>query len=76
MKLVALPHLVTQLFPRYSENQVGRVLNSLGIVLYKGNTYQRKLMETSGWGKINEDIPLMSVIDILARFRDIELSCF
>ena len=71
-KLVALSHLVTQLFPSHSENQVGKVLNSLGIVLYKGNTCQRKVMETSGWGKINEDIPLVSVIDILARFRDIK----
>ena len=76
LKLVALSHLVTQLFPRYSDNQVGKVLNSLGIVLYKGNSFQRKLMETSGWGRNSEDIPLVSVIDIQARLRDIELSCF
>ena len=71
-KLVALSHLVAQLFPSHSENQVGKVLHSLGIVRYKGNTCQRKVMETSGWGKKSEDIPLVSVIDILARFRDIK----
>ena len=76
LKLVALSHLVTQLFPRYSDNRIGKVLNSLGIVLYKGNSFQRKLMETSGWGRSSEDIPLVRVTDIQARLRDIEFSCF
>ena len=70
--LVALPHFVAQLFPRHSDNQVGSALNSLGIVLYKGNTFQRKLMEISGWVENKQEIPLVSVIDILARFGDIK----
>ena len=71
-KLVALSHLRARLFPGHSDNQVGRVLKRLGILLYKGNSCQRKVMETSGWGHYNEDIPLLSVIDILARFREIK----
>ena len=70
--LVALPHLVSRLFPRHSDNQVGGVLNSLGIVIYRGNTSQRKLMEISGWAENNQEIPLVSVIDILAKFGDIK----
>ena len=70
--LVALPHFVSKLFPRHSDDQVGRVFNRLSIVIYKGNTCQRKLMETSGWVENNEEIPLVSVIDILAKFEDIK----
>ena len=59
--MVTLPHLVEQLFPSFTEEQVGNMLVSQGVLLYKGNTGQVEVLKHHGWEDKYEQVPLVTV---------------
>ena len=70
--LVTLPHLVEQLFPRFSEQQVGEVLAGRGVALYSGNTGHRDVIRAQGWGDKYEALPLVTVKDLVNNLQAIK----
>jgi len=61
--MVTLPHLVEQLFPSLTEEQVGDMLVSQGVVLYKGNKGQTEVIKQEGWQDKYEQVPLVTIKD-------------
>jgi len=63
--LVTLPHLVEQLFPNYSEDQVGTLLENEGILLYRGNNGHKDVLIAQGWDDDYKELPLVTVKDLV-----------
>ena len=63
--MVTLPHMVEALFPGLSEEQVGNMLASQGVLLYKGNSGQVEVIKREGWKDKYEEVPLVIVRDIV-----------
>jgi len=72
--LVTLPHLVEQLFPTYSEEQVGNLLENEGILLYRGNKGHKDVISTQGWEDDYKELPLVTVKDLINNLSTIK-SC-
>jgi len=72
--LVTLPHLVEQLFPNYSEEQVGNLLENEDIVLYRGNKGHKDVISTQGWEDDYKELPLVTVKDLINNLSTIK-SC-
>jgi len=70
--MITLPHMVEQLFPNFTEDQVGDMLVSLGVVLYKGNSGQAELIKKEGWEDKYRDVPLVTVKDILSNLQNMK----
>jgi len=67
--MVTLPHLVEQLFPSLTEEQVGDMMVSQGVALYKGNKGQTEVIKQEGWQDKYEQVPLVTMKDILPNMQ-------
>jgi len=63
--MVTLPHIVEQLFPGNTEEQVGNMMVSHDTHIYRGNTGQLEVIKQEGWEDKYENVPLVTVKDIL-----------
>ena len=70
--LVTLPNLVEQLFPKFSERQIGDVLLDVGILLYSGNSGHKDVLRCQGWEDKYEDLPLVTVKDLVTNLQQIK----
>ena len=68
--MVTLPHMVEALFPGLSEEQVGNMLASEGVLLYKGNSGQVEVIKREGWNDKYEEVPLVIVRDIVTNITN------
>ena len=62
--MVTLPSLVEQLLPGYSEQQIGELLLSCGVILYSGNSGHQEILKVQGWEDKYENLPLVAVKDL------------
>eukprot|EP00092_Neocalanus_flemingeri_P036205 GFUD01039422.1.p1 GENE.GFUD01039422.1~~GFUD01039422.1.p1 ORF type:complete len:448 (+),score=122.52 GFUD01039422.1:58-1344(+) len=70
--MVTLPHMVDHLFPSFTEEQVGDMMVSLGVVMYKGNKGQLEVIKQERWEDTYEQVPLVTVRDILANMQNLK----
>jgi len=71
--MVTLPHLVGQLFPIFTEKQVGNMLVSMpGVVLYKGNKGHEEVIRQEGWEDGYDRVPLVTMKDILSNLESLK----
>ena len=62
--MVTLPSLVEQLLPRHSDQQIGELLVSCGVILYSGNSGHKEILKVQGWEDRYESVPLVAVKDL------------
>ena len=62
--MVTLPSLVEQLLPGYSDQQIGELLLSCGVILYSGNSGHQEILKVQGWEDKYENLPLVAVKDV------------
>ena len=67
--MITLPLLVEQLFPGFTEKQVGKMLVSQDVQLYKGNTGQIEVIKQEGWEDKYEQVPLLTMKDIFPNIQ-------
>jgi len=69
--MITLPHLVEQLLPGFTEVQVGDMLVSQDVKLYRANTGHRDIIKQEGWEDkyACEQVPLVIVKDILHNLK-------
>jgi len=68
--MVTLPHLVEQLFSGFTEEDVGNMLVSQDISLYKGNNGQEEVIKHEGWEDKYVKVPLVTVKDIFHNIQN------
>ena len=67
--MITLPLLVEQLFPGFTEKQVGKMLESQDVQLYKGNTGQVEVIKQEGWEDKYDQVPLLTMKDIYSNIQ-------
>jgi len=67
--LVTLPKLVNTLFPKSTDEQVGNMLASNQVILYKGNPGHIGIIQSEGWQDGYDQVPLVIVKDFLANIH-------
>ena len=72
--VVSLPHLVEQLFPGHSDQQIGTILTQQGVLLYRANSRQADVIRGQGWLDKYDDLPLVRVGDLLANLETVRVS--
>ena len=63
--MMSLPDLLKNYFPNISIERVKEVMDTLNIVLYRGNTGHQDLLRTQGMCHQFDPVPLVLVKDIL-----------
>eukprot|EP00092_Neocalanus_flemingeri_P033923 GFUD01036888.1.p1 GENE.GFUD01036888.1~~GFUD01036888.1.p1 ORF type:complete len:383 (-),score=109.35 GFUD01036888.1:34-1182(-) len=70
--MVTLPHLVEHLLPSLTEEQVGDMMISLGVVIYKCNKGQLEVIRREGLEDNYDHVPLVTVKDILSNMQSLK----
>ena len=68
--MVTLPHMVEQLFPGFTEEQVGNMLVSQDVKIYKANHGQVEVIKQCGWEDKYDSVPLVIVKDIVHNIQN------
>jgi len=68
--MITLPHMVEQLFPGFTEEQVGNMLVSQDVMLYKGNSGHVEVIKQEGWEDKYSAVPLVTVKDIFHHIKN------
>ena len=67
--MITLPHMVEHLFPGFTEEQVGNMLVSQDVMLYKGNSGHVEVIKQEGWEDKYSAVPLVTVKDIFHHIK-------
>jgi len=65
--MIALPKLVSELFPLSTDLQVGFVLTTRDITIFQGNCHHIKLSKEAGWQGEYENLPFVTLADIMVN---------
>lgn len=72
--MVTLPHLVLQIFPGFSDKQIGELLVRKGVTLHQGNSGHNDVIRSQGWQDKYEELPLVTVKDLLKNIEEVNNS--
>ena len=74
--MVTLPHLVLQIFPGFSDKQIGELLVRKGVTLHQGNSGHSEVIRSQGWQDKYEELPLVTVKDLLKNIDEVKNSLY
>jgi len=71
--MMTLPHMVEKLFPGLTEEQVGNMLVSQDVRIYKANHGQWEVIKQFGWEDKYDSVPLVTVKDIIQSWKKVKV---